>query len=185
MKNRKYAKRNTEKYIFEPLFVSQHFRPCNKHKCLHWSDLYIIASIIYRTSDCQEELSANNRKHTEDYVLEEFNKSTEVLSLPLPNPDGTFNGKSSFVDKIMAWFKLTSLCSLRGRLNEHVYLQKVTLCMGWKIKSIFQAQKPGPRNTNIVTSLSGCPTRFSRTFHDSTTKKVTFFFHQWKCESYV
>jgi hypothetical protein len=62
----------------------------------------IIASIIYRTSDCQEELSANNRKHTEDYVLEEFNKSTEVLSLPLPNPDGTFNGKSSFVDKIMA-----------------------------------------------------------------------------------
>lgn len=47
----------------------------------------------HRTTANQEEFSTNNRKNNEDYVLEEFKKVTEVLSLPLPNPDGTFHGK--------------------------------------------------------------------------------------------
>jgi hypothetical protein len=62
-----------------------------------------IACIFYRIAGNQEELSANNRKHTEDYVLEEFNKSSEVLSLPLPNSDGTFHGKLSSCRQNYGW----------------------------------------------------------------------------------
>lgn len=55
--------------------------------------VYVLISCPFRTIANQEELSTSNKNHNEDYVLEEFNKATEVLSLPLPNPDGTFHGK--------------------------------------------------------------------------------------------
>ncbi|EFX85022.1 hypothetical protein DAPPUDRAFT_314488 [Daphnia pulex] len=104
-----------------------------KYRKIHIRTIIRQSALQALTSDCQEELSANNRKHTEDYVLEEFNKSTEVLSLPLPNPDGTFNEVDT-----MSMFTCKKL---RYVWNE-------------KSKAFFKLKSLGP---GIPTSLLHCP----------------------------
>lgn len=62
-----------------------------KYRKIHIRTIIRQTALQALTIANQEELSTSNKNHNEDYVLEEFNKATEVLSLPLPNPDGTFH----------------------------------------------------------------------------------------------